>query len=78
VVLRRADERETWNELAVYLDSFDEHRLRTDPKTVIAVEHLVDDEDLLRLRVAGEMVDAILVALIVAIAAGARFGREWR
>ena len=57
-------------------DAFDEHRLRPDPETMVAVEHLIDDEDFLRLRMAGEMVHAILVALVVAVAAGARLGGE--
>ena len=41
-------------------DAFDEHGLGAKPETVVAVEHLVDDEDFLGLRVAREVVHAMI------------------
>jgi hypothetical protein len=43
---------------------------------MITVKGLIDDEDLLCFAVARETEDAVFGALVVAIAAGARFGGE--
>src|SRR5688572_5578240 len=76
--LFRGDEGEARDLAAVDLDGFGEHLLWADPPAEVAVEQLIDDEDFLGLGVAGEAEDAIFLALVVAVAAGAGFGGKRR
>jgi len=57
-------------------DRGSEHRVRAHPEAEVAVEQFVDDEEFLGLGVTGEGNDLVVLAFVVAVAAGAGLGGE--
>jgi hypothetical protein len=64
---RRTDEPESRNLSAVHDHSLQEHRLGSHPETVVAVKSTVDDELLVRLRVARATEYFVSLSLIVLV-----------
>lgn len=74
----RADIGEAWHGAAVHDDGFGEHRGGTYPEAACAVKRLIDDERIQGLGVASETEHAVVIALVMAVASGARLDREGR